>query len=112
MKIRFDMTAKLRSASLGLTFLTLTGISVAQAPSHSTAVQTLHCIKEGKWLPAPLSEQTQWQVSYARDLKSYPGDDTLVVVFSQAAEPDRSFTSKENGPAQEYLSTLLTTPAL
>src|ERR1700686_3151509 len=90
-KTKFDTITRLCAFALLLTFLTLTSKSIAQVSSRSTAAQTLHCIRDGNWLTPPLSEQTQWQVSYSRDLKSYPGEETLVVVVFSGNQAGQVF---------------------
>ncbi|HWX53395.1 MAG TPA: hypothetical protein VN176_02265 [Verrucomicrobiae bacterium] len=79
-----NLSPRLCAFSLYLTVLSLTGVSAAQISSRSNAIQTLRCVDQ-KGLSAPLSEQKQWQVSFARDVKSYPGEEHIIaVVFSGA----------------------------
>ncbi len=76
------MKNRLSAFALCLTFFPLASISAAQVSSRATAIQTFHCVEE-KGLSAPLSGQGQWQVGFARDIRSYPGEEhIIVIVFS------------------------------
>ena len=81
------------STLIWLICLIISGSLPAQISDRSTAVRMMHCIQAGQWLVRPLSEQKQWRVSYTRDVKSYPGQEHIVLLV---------FSTERNGQVFDF----------